>query len=413
VGLLALAIAVFLAVAALDYLVAPSTTDRTLVARGPLPRTWRRLRTRLARIVAGILAWPHIVDRLLRVHEAEVATTPAEVVLRLGAATLTRYDGPRQGEPVLLVHSLVAQPWILDLAPGQSLAASLVDAGFDVFLLDWGDPGPDQALLGFDDHTALLAAVEDHVLEITGEPRIHLVGYCAGGTVALVRSALLSDYRLGSIAVIAAPVDCHVPGGMNRALRRRAVKPVLALDADGCVPAQAIRETFHMLSPRALRSVRDGWRIRRQPAPFHAYAALSRWVWEQRRLGGALFFDTVRMVRENAVVGVLRDGRSGAEARRAGYGLEPLPLLACVAERDHIVPAGSTLALAGIEGLHVDVLRCAGGHVSMLTGASAGRSLWTELAGWLRGHGAGSVELAGTPRLRRRRRSASLEAGRP
>jgi polyhydroxyalkanoate synthase subunit PhaC len=408
VGLVLWALLTFTVVATIDYLIAPAATDRTLVSRGPLPRAWRRLRTRIARVLAAILGWPHIVDWFLRVGDTPVATTPCEVVLRLGAATLTRFDGPRQGEPVLLIHSLVTTPWILDLTPGQSLAASLVDAGFDVFLLDWGDPGPDEARLGFDDHTALLAAIEDHVLEITGEARVHLVGYCAGGTVALVRSALLSDYRLGSLAVIATPVDCSVPGGMNRVLGSRAMKPVLALDADGCVPAQAIRESFHALGPRGLRSVRYGWRIRNEPARFQAYAALARWVWEQRRLGGALLFDTVRMIRENAVLGVLRDGRSGAEARRAAYGLDPLPLLACVAERDHIVPAASTLALADVPGLRVDVVRCSGGHVSMLTGSSAGRSLWTDLAGWLHAHGAGSVELAGTPRLRRRRRSASL-----
>lgn len=400
-------IAVMVGLAAATLLLAPSSTDHALIPCGPFGRLLRRCRAAVARTLAGITGWPHLVDVLLRVHRTEVATTPAEVILRLGNATLSRYKGARRGEPVLLVHSLVTRPWILDLAPGHSLGAALVEAGFDVFLLDWGDPGREEALLGFDDHCRLLALAEDHVLQVTGDARVHLVGYCAGGTLALVRSAMLPDHRLGSLTVIAAPVDCTAPGGMSRVLASRGIKPVLALDGDGCVPAAAIREAFHLLSPRALRTVRHGIGVRRDPLQRHGYAALARWVWEQRRLGGALLFDTVRMIRDNTVVETMRHGRSGAEARRRALGLPPLPMLACVAERDHIVPPAMTLALAGVEGIHVDVLRCAGGHVSMLSGSRAGRSLWADLTAWLRAHGAGEdgVELRGEVAQRERSRA--------
>ena len=224
-----------------------------------------------------------------------------------------------------------------------------------------------------------------------------------------LRKALAAiQQHLGSLTVIATPVDCTAPGGMSRVLAIPAMKPVLALDADGCVPGAAIREAFHLLSPRALRSVLYGLKVRRDPVAWYGYSALARWVWEQRKLGGALFFDTVRMVRDNTVVTVLSNGRSGAERRRRERGQNPLPLLACVAERDHIVPPAMTLAITGIEGIDVEVLQCRGGHVSMLSGSRAGRSLWSDLAAWLRSHGAGApgLELTGTAPARRRRRSA-------
>jgi len=407
-GILLELLLVVIGVGVLAVMLESPSTDHALVRCGPFLRAVRRLRSTVVRAVAAITSWPHLVDVLLGVRNTPVATTPGDVVLRLGNCTLSRYHGQHRGEPVLLVHSLVTRPWILDLAPGHSLAASLVDAGFDVFLLDWGDPGREEALLGFDDHVRLLALAEDHVLQVTGEARVHLVGYCAGGTLGLVRSAVLSDERLGSLTVIATPVDCTAPGGMSRVLAIPAMKPVLALDADGCVPGAAIREAFHLLSPRALRSVLYGLKVRRDPVAWYGYSALARWVWEQRKLGGALFFDTVRMVRDNTVVTVLRDGRSGAELRRRARGQKPLPLLACVAERDHIVPLAMTLAITGIEGIDVEVLQCRGGHVSMLSGSRAGRSLWSDLAAWLRSHGAGApgLELTGSAPVRRRRRSA-------
>src|SRR5262245_11706132 len=90
---------------------------------------------------------------LTKLPEAEVAKTPAEVVYPEGRVLLLRYPGEaKYVAPVLLVPSIINRYYILDLRPGRSLVEFLVGRGFDVFLLDWGSPGPEERGVTFDEH---------------------------------------------------------------------------------------------------------------------------------------------------------------------------------------------------------------------------------------------------------------------
>ncbi len=45
------------------------------------------------------------------------------------------------------------RPYILDLRPGHSFVEYMVNQGYDLYLLDWGAPGPEDKNLKFDDYT--------------------------------------------------------------------------------------------------------------------------------------------------------------------------------------------------------------------------------------------------------------------
>ena len=55
--------------------------------------------------------------------------------------------------PLLLVMALTNRGYILDLAPGQSLVEFLLKQGYDVFMLDWNPPRPDEKRLRLEDYT--------------------------------------------------------------------------------------------------------------------------------------------------------------------------------------------------------------------------------------------------------------------
>ncbi|RXL82188.1 class III poly(R)-hydroxyalkanoic acid synthase subunit PhaC, partial [Citrobacter sp. AAK_AS5] len=56
---------------------------------------------------------------------------------------LYRYQ-PRMAEPhpvpLLIVYALVNRPYMMDLQEDRSLIRGLLDAGLDVYLIDWGYP---------------------------------------------------------------------------------------------------------------------------------------------------------------------------------------------------------------------------------------------------------------------------------
>jgi len=44
------------------------------------------------------------------------------------------------------------RPHVLDLRPGHGFAEDLLEKGFDLYLLDWREPSPEDKDFNFDDH---------------------------------------------------------------------------------------------------------------------------------------------------------------------------------------------------------------------------------------------------------------------
>src|SRR5512135_2645744 len=96
---------------------------------------------------------------LLRVGttRAPIAQTPKQVIWTLNKAKLYRYipvvpAEQRHKIPLFLVFALMNRPSILDLRKGNSFVEYMVNHGYDVYLIDWGAPGPEDKNLQFDDY---------------------------------------------------------------------------------------------------------------------------------------------------------------------------------------------------------------------------------------------------------------------
>ncbi|MFN2588215.1 MAG: alpha/beta fold hydrolase [Actinomycetota bacterium] len=382
-GSIALAFAFALSLLGLNWLLATRKTKARLVRAGPVRRLWRWYRSLWLRTPLTLAGWPHAIDVLLGTRKAAVGTTPGEIVWRDGPASLFRFRGEvKHAEPVLIVHAVVSQPWILDLTPERSFVAALVAEGFDVFLLDWGDAGRREAPRGLGSYLETLVRAETAVLKQAPAEALHLVGYCFGGTLCLMRAAAFPHEHVRSLALLAAPVDFAIPSGLQPLIAHRWFKPVYLLDGSGCVPAAAVRESFHVLKPQAIRTTFGALRRRRDKAFRTTYGPIARWVWEHRRLPGQMFFDLVALFRTNALVaGTLELG--GGVARLENV---KAPILVLIPERDHITPSGSSHVLSTRRGLDVTIVNAASGHVSMVAGSAARATTWPEIVAWLERH---------------------------
>lgn len=350
-------------------------TDRSRVLVTGAARALRTCRSLVIRMAAWPIGWPHLVDLAFGAGRLQVLT-PSDRVWRKGPATLFRYRGtPTQKEPVVVVHSLVTKPWILDLTPERSLVKMLVDQGFDVYLLDWGDAEEDEATMTMADYGELLRAAEKVVLAESRRKRLHEVSYCMSATLLMQTLAADKASHVGSLSVIAPPVDFGVRNGFQRAMTHRHFRPALALDSDGLVPRVVIREGFHLLRPMAIKAMRLRWARRNDAEYCEFYAAMARWAWTQRRLPGAAMFDMVDLFRQNPFMPT--DGPSPLASIK-------VPMFAAIAERDHIVPPDASHAIERIDGLSVEVINVPSGHVSMIVGTAGRTVLWPALADFLR-----------------------------
>ena len=96
-------------------------------------------------------------NRLLT-SDAKIAQTPKQLIWTLNKAKLYRYtpvvsDEQRHRIPLLLVFAIMNRPHVLDLRPGHSFVEYMINRGFDVYLLDWGIPGPEDQNLTYDDYS--------------------------------------------------------------------------------------------------------------------------------------------------------------------------------------------------------------------------------------------------------------------
>src|SRR6266545_4771858 len=178
--------------------------------------------------------------------------TPSDVVWRRDRAELWRYRGGpiRYDPPVLIVHSLVSRSYILDLRPGNSSVEYLVDAGFDVFMLDWGIPDERDADNSFetyvDDYMPRAVAA---AREVTGAADFTVVGYCLGGVLAFLYAAGHDDAPVRNLILLATPVDFEEMGPMVAAVRTGRLDTDELLDETGNVPPDALYTGFYMQAP--------------------------------------------------------------------------------------------------------------------------------------------------------------------
>src|SRR5919202_6713746 len=143
--------------------------------------------------------------------EVEVGLTPKDVVWHRGEARLFHYESARQKEytvPVLIVYAPILRPYILDLVPGNSFVEYLLGEGFDVYLLDWGNAGPEDKHLSFEDWILdyMPEAVES-VLRSSQVQQLTIYGYCQGGTMSAMYASLFPEEHLKNLSLLATPVD--------------------------------------------------------------------------------------------------------------------------------------------------------------------------------------------------------------
>jgi polyhydroxyalkanoate synthase len=323
-------------------------------------------------------------------HRPKLGATPKDVVWRSGKAELWRYrggPGVRYGPPVVIVHSLVSRSYILDLRPGNSTVEYLVNAGLDVFMLDWGVPDEldaDNSLETYVDGylPRALAAVRRE----TGCDEVTLAGYCLGGVIAALYAAGHDDARVRNLILMATPIDFGEMGAMVALLREGRLDPDDLIDDTGNVPADALYSGFYMLAPTTEIAQKATLLEQLWNDEFvEGFQAMAQWSRDHVPFPGAAFRQLVELlVRENALMtGSIRVGYREIALERARG-----DVLVAMAQRDNVVPAGATepaLSLVG-DPARREALRLPGGHVTFGTGKSAFKHTMPRLTEWITAH---------------------------
>ena len=315
----------------------------------------------------------------------ELAPTPRDTLFREGTAALYRFRSaegaaPRPNRaPLLLVPSLINRWYVLDLRPGASLARALVDAGFDVYCLDWGVPESEDRYLEWDAVVARVGRMVRRVQRESGAPRVGLLGYCIGGTLSAIHAALEPE-SVGALVNLAGPIDFAEGGMLAHMVDPRWFDPA-AIAAAGNVSAEQMQSGFVALRPTAqigkwlsfFDRLGDEQRM-------EAFQALEEWSSANIPFPGAAYGKYIRdLYQANA----LAKGTHHVAGRRVDLGQIRCPVLTVVTDRDVICPPPAAQALNDLSGsTDKSLLVIPGGHVGAVVGGSAPKQLYPKLAEW-------------------------------
>ena len=357
---------------------APASTD--LGGDDLETSVWRAQERAIARNIPGLAPLSQTESDL------DVGPTPREWLYSNETARLyhylsTRDDGYRM--PVLLVMSPLAKGYILDLAKGQSLTEYLVMQGHDIYMLEWAAPRRDQSHLALEHYVHdLLGGCIDAVLSASGKPDITLVGYCLGGMLSCMYSALNVGGPVRNLACFATPVNAAGLQQYKRWMTARSFDIDRLVSELGNIPGDFINNSLQALRP-LLRSS--------DPTPLlnnvaddafaKAHLRFDRWAMAQLPVAGALARD---LVKEFIVENKFADNTLTLRGARIDLGAVTVPFLHVAAQHDHIVPAAASLDLLPLLGSQDKTeIVSNGGHVSLVAGGDAKSRLWPQLDDWL------------------------------
>ena len=139
-----------------------------------------------------------------------VGETPNEVLAETRAYRLLHYQqmvSKIARTPILVVYALINKSYVLDLQSDKSWIRSLLSQGFDVYLIDWKTPTAADKYVSFDDYVnCYIDDCVETVLKRNKVEKLTLHGYCMGGTMSTMYTALHQD-RVRNLAVIAPVID--------------------------------------------------------------------------------------------------------------------------------------------------------------------------------------------------------------
>ena len=317
--------------------------------------------------------------------EIETGVSLRDPVYQEDKLTLYRYQ-PRVAQPhpvpLLIVYALVNRPYMMDLQEDRSMIRGLLDAGLDIYLIDWGYPDAEDRHLTLADYIQrYIHHCVDHLRERHGLDAINLLGVCQGGALSLCFAALYPE-KIRNLITMVTPVDFHTPDNVLTHLIRH-VDVDLLVDTFGNLPGQMLNFAFLSLSPFRLAGQKyvDVMDILDDAQALKNFLRMEKWIYDSPDQAGEAFrqfakdfFQQNKLIKGEAIIGDQR-----VDLRNV-----IMPVLNVYASQDHLVPPAASKALAEACGSQdYSELSFKGGHIGIYVSARSQREVPPVMVAWL------------------------------
>lgn len=307
----------------------------------------------------------------------------AVLVAEAGSIRLLKYKAHQKTAktPMLFIPSFINRYYVLDLLPDKSLLHYYLKSGFDVYLLDWGEPKEEDQWISFE--TFFEVHLDYLLAELqydSKEKKIHILGQCLGGQIGLLYS-LLNPTHVASLSLITTPVDFDFGGKLTDWARHPALDLMKFVQARGNTPWLWMQMGFLGIRPVQMLMKYKKLFLRRNDLQFKKkFMALETWSFDNINVRGQFFITLIHDFYKNNAW--LNDGYKLLGKTLKISDLQ-VPVAVLNAEDDHLVPLKSTLRRQQVPRVkYFKKWDCRGGHIGALIGGYSQQKVWPQLVKW-------------------------------
>ena len=299
----------------------------------------------------------------------DLAVTPGSVVLRTPVFELIQYrpaTAAVRQVPLIVVPPTINKFYVMDLAPGRSLAEYLVASGLQVFMISWRNPDARHAKWDFGTYGQAVLDAMDAAARITGSEQTALTGACSGGIIAAMVAAHLAHAgqqdRIAAFTLMVTVLDEAEAGLASAVVDERTARLAAAASrACGYLDGRSLAEVFAWLRPNDLiwNYWVNNYLLGRKPPPFD----ILFWNADTTRMAAGLHRDFLRMGATNALV---RPGGVTMLGSPVDLGLIDRDTYMVAGITDHICPWQSCYRSTQLLGGRSRFVLSTSGHVAAM-----------------------------------------------
>jgi polyhydroxyalkanoate synthase len=325
------------------------------------------------------------VGHLMDVGDIPSGVTPKEAVYKEDKMVLYRYKGEKAAKnktPLLIVYALVNRPYMTDLQENRSTIRGLLDAGQDVYLVDWGYPDEADRFLTIDDYlNGYLDRCVDVIAKRHGVKKINLLGICQGGAFSLCYGSMHPE-KVRNLVTMVTPVDFQTPDNMLSHWVQN-IDIDLLVDTQGNIPGEMLNWTFLNLKPYQLMAqkylgVVD---LMDDPKALKNFMRMEKWIFDSPDQAGETFRQFAKdFFQQNKLMkGEVEIGDYTVDLNNV-----TMPVLNVFAEQDHLVPPDASRAMKKYIGSKdYTELSFPGGHIGIYVSGKAQKMIPPSIGDWL------------------------------
>jgi polyhydroxyalkanoate synthase len=351
--------------------------------------TQRRSFEAAAEAVEKTTVAPEQLNQMLSV---EVGETPSEVVYTENKLELLHYESQTDEQhdvPILVIYALINKPFILDLQPDRSVIRRLLEAGFDVYMIDWNEPSRLDQHLTLDDYVnRYIENCVDEVREESGQESINVLGYCMGGTMSAMYAALHPE-KVRNLGLMAAGLCFDDTGGVLELWGDEEFFSPDELQATyGNAPAEMLDVGFALMDPVSnyvSKYVRLYDNLENDDF-VENFGRMERWLSEGIDVAGATFAQFVEDIYQDNKLyeNELHLGSERADGgEHVDLGNIDMPVLQITGEYDHLIPSETSKPFNdAIASEDTAIIEYPTGHIGLSVSGSSHENVWPEVCEW-------------------------------